>query len=138
MITAIILAVLLVLAVLATAPALTDVEYQGTGHRILYSNTGSAIAAKDVVVLASGTTGKIGIAVADIAATTGTGQVELRGEWQLPKTTGQAYTVGQLVYWTTSTSKVTSVATSTNTRAGRITQAAASAATTCRVLINEP
>ncbi len=59
-----------------------------------YTNTGSAIAAGGVVVLVSGSSGFCGIAVDAIAATTGTGVLNIGGPdmcvHQLKKHTGEA------------------------------------------------
>ncbi len=110
------------------------------GNRINYPNTGSLIGSKQVVVLASGTSGFCGISVTDIAATTGTGELAIGGGderiWNLPKTSGQVYTIGQVLYWNASTGAVSSTATTTNTRIGRAAAAAASAATTVNIILN--
>lgn len=108
--------------------------YINEGKRITYSNTGSAISSKDVVVVASGVSGIIGIALVDIAATTGTGQLEITGRHTLPKATGEAFTLGQVLYW--DGTQLTGTSTTTYTRAGRCASAAASAATTADVLLN--
>ncbi len=113
--------------------------YYAPGARLTYSNTGSAIVAGDVIVLASGTTGMLAIALVAIAATSGTGEVAIGGHderiWILPKSTGEAFTVGQLVYWDGTNLGGTS--TTTSTRAGRIAEAAASAATTAKLILNQ-
>lgn len=111
-------------------------KYLERGERQTYSNTGSAITAGDVVPLATGTSGTIGIAVADIAATTGSGEVEKRGIFEMPKATGEAMTIDQVVYWDDTNGYVTGTSTSTFTRAGRVFAAAGSAATTVYVAIN--
>ena len=111
-------------------------EYYGPAQHGLwpYTNTGSAIAAGDAVILASGTSGYIGIAKGDIAATTGTGTVQVRGLVNATKTSGEAFTIGQTVYY--DGTALTGTSTTTSTRAGRIVEAAASAATTCVLDIN--
>ena len=111
------------------------------GNRIPYTNTSTAISAGDVVVLISGSTGFIGIAVTDIAATTGTGELCIGG-WPegvhtLKKKTGDSFAVGTLVYWDSNNSRLTTTS-SGNTRVGRCTATAASAATTANVKINQP
>ncbi len=109
--------------------------YVNDAHRVNYSNTGSAISAQDVVVIASGTSGKIGIAISDIAASTGTGEVEVFGRFTLPKTTGEAFTQYQALYW--DGSALTGTETTTYTYAGRAAAAAASADDTADVIIHE-
>jgi predicted RecA/RadA family phage recombinase len=106
-----------------------------TGDRQPYSNTGSAIVSKDVVTRVSGNSGCIGIAVADIAATTGTGVLDVVGVWTLPKATGEAFTDGQRLYWT---GTALTGASTGNTNAGRAVGAAASAATTANISLNQP
>lgn len=107
--------------------------YLRKGNRIPYSNSGSAISAGDVVPLASGSTGMCGVAVTDIAATTGTGEIEIEGEFTVDKATGEAFTVGQIVYWDDSNNNATGTSSTTFYRLGRVTEAAASAATTAKV-----
>lgn len=112
---------------------MTASSWVNKGDRILYSNTGSAIVAGDVVAVVSGNSGIIGVAQVAIAATSGTGQVEVTGRYTIPKTAGEAYTQGQLVYH--NGTAITSGSTG-NTRAGRAAVAAASADTTVDVLLN--
>jgi predicted RecA/RadA family phage recombinase len=77
------------------------------GCRMNYTNAGSAITSGDVVVV-----GKIiGIAVNDIAASTGTGVLALEGVFQLAKTTSLVITQGDEVFWNTGTAKVTKTVT---------------------------
>lgn len=113
------------------------VEYTAPGQEDLwpYSNSGSALDAGDGVVLASGTSGLFGVAKGDIAATTGTGTVQTRGIVTGPKASGEAMTVGQVVYW--DGTQLTGTSTTTNTRAGRVVVAAASAATTVTISLNQ-
>lgn len=110
--------------------------YAYEGIRVPYSNTGSAIASGDVVVLVSGTSGYIGIAVDAIAATTGTGVLEVRRAHTLTKKSGDVFTAGQTVYWNSS-SKYLTTTSSGNTRAGRSDGAYASAATSATILLNQ-
>ncbi len=111
-----------------------------TGNRILYTNTGAAITSGSVVVLVSGSSGILGIAVTDIAATTGTGQVSLggypEGVFSLAKKSGDVFTALQAVYWDSANSRLTTSSSGTNTLAGRVTQAYASAATTANLILN--
>lgn len=117
-------------------PATTN--WTNSGKRLLYSNTGSAIAAGDVVVVNSGATGMLGVAIEAIAATTGTGtiDVEVGARYTATKATGEAFTQGQILYWST-TNGLTGTATS-NTYAGRAAAAAATADTSADFLLNQP
>jgi len=78
------------------------------GKRLTYTNASTAIASGDVVVLGST---RIGVAVTDIAATTGVGEVSVQGVHVLAATTAEAYSVGDVLYWSTATKKLTSTAT---------------------------
>lgn len=102
-----------------------------------YSNTGAAVAAGDMVPLVTGTSGFVGVANGDIAATTGTGTLITRGLRSVSKATGEAFTVGQIVYFDFTTLRtLTGTATTTFTRAGRVVVAAASAATSAIIALN--
>lgn len=109
------------------------------GSRINYSNSGSLIAAGDVVVLATGATGLISVSISAIPATTGTGEVSIGGPderiWTFVKDTGEAFTIGQILYW--DGTGLTGTNTTTNTRAGRAAAAANSAATTALLILNQ-
>lgn len=65
------------------------------GKVIQYANTGAAISAGDVVV----TGDTVGIALVDIAATTGIGSVAIEGVFTVPKTTGTAWVQGDAIDW---------------------------------------
>lgn len=109
------------------------------GERILYTNAGSAITAGSLISLASGTTGMCGVAVVDIAATTGTGIVDIKPGKHFtnaPKATGEAFTLGQALFF--DGTNLSGTSTTTSTRAGRAGAAAASAATTCELFLNQP
>lgn len=111
-------------------------NYKARGFRIPYTNAGSAIASGDVVTLKSGGSAggvNIGVAVAAIAATTGTGNVQIGGVFTLTATSGEAYAIGDALYWTGSA--ITNVA-SGSTWAGVAAATKASADTTADVLIN--
>lgn len=71
------------------------------GDTVTYSNAGSAIASGDVVKMNN----IVGVALADIAATTGTGPVAVEGCFTVPKVTGVAWTIGQALVWDVSVSK---------------------------------
>lgn len=74
--------------------------YVAEGGIIQYSNTGAAISSGDVVV-----TGDIvGIALTDIAATTGVGSVATEGVFTVAKTAGTAWTQGAALDWDASAS----------------------------------
>jgi predicted RecA/RadA family phage recombinase len=103
--------------------------WKRTGHRRPYTNTGSAIAAGDVKVMGT----EIGVAVTDIAATTGTGEMSVSGVHTLAAASGQAWAIGATLYW--SGTALTSTA-SGNTAAGKADAAKVSAATTADVLLN--
>jgi predicted RecA/RadA family phage recombinase len=116
---------------------------QQSGNRITYTNPGAAILSGAVIVLASGTSGMIAIAVTDIPASTATdptGEVCIggypEGIHKLAKKVGDVFTIGQLIYWDATNTRLTSTS-SGNTRAGRCTEAAASAATTAKIKINQ-
>lgn len=113
---------------------MTPSTLYNTGKRIPYSNSGSAIAEGDIVSRVVGSTGVIGIAVSDIAATTGTGELETEGVWTCPKASGEAFTDGQQLYF--DGTQLTGTSSTTFTRAGRSVGAHASAATTCKCKIN--
>lgn len=72
-----------------------------TGDVITYSNSGSAISSGDVVVMGN----IIGVALVDIAATTGTGAVAIEGVFEVPKVTAAVITQGQKVMYDVSVSK---------------------------------
>lgn len=92
---------------------------------------GSDIASGDVVVL----TDRIGVAVADIDAGD-TGTVDLHRAHTLAKTTGTAWTVGQRLWWNSTTSKC--ITTPTGIFAGFALVAAASGDTTGVVALGGP
>ncbi len=97
------------------------------GETLEYSNSGSAIAAGDVVVV-----GKlVGIAATDIAATTGVGTVCIEGVFNVPKNTSLAITQGDQLFWDADPGEVTKTA--TDYPMGTAHEAAASDATTVNV-----
>lgn len=70
-------------------------NYVYEGKRLSYTNTGSAISAGDVVVV-----GKLlCVALEDIAATTGTGELATEGVWEIPKVDAAVITQGQSITW---------------------------------------
>lgn len=78
------------------------IKAQQDGNVITYSNTGSAITAGSVVAMSH----MIGIALTDIAATTGTGAVAVEGVFSgIPKVTAAVFAVGEKLIWDTSAGK---------------------------------
>jgi hypothetical protein len=104
-------------------------SYVSEGKIIPYLNAGSAIASGDVVVH-SGVC--VGIAMADIAASTGEGNILVEGVVDVVKSggTGVTFAKGARVYWSGSAAVSTA---STNTLMGFATQAAADDDTSVRV-----
>jgi predicted RecA/RadA family phage recombinase len=107
-------------------------NYIQPGHSMEYSNSGSAIEAGDVVVLGD----RCGVAVTDIAATTGTGTVNLVGVYQLGKDADEAFVQGDELFWDAADSTATKTA-SGNTPLGIAHVAAAESATTCMVRLKD-
>lgn len=78
------------------------VEFVRVGDVITYSNTGSAISKGAVVVMKH----TIGIALDDIAATTGVGPVAISGHFKgLPKVTAAVFVQGEKLIWDESEDK---------------------------------
>lgn len=110
------------------------IKAQQDGKVITYSNTGSAITAGSVVVMSH----MIGIALTDIAATTGTGAVAVEGVFSgIPKVTAAVFAVGEKLIWDTSAGKFDDAA--ATPASGDITgacvawEAGANAETTCTI-----
>lgn len=104
--------------------------YVRDGKTLTYSNAGSAIASGDVVLMAD----TVGVAIADIAATTGQGAVQIEGVFNLAAAAG-AWVQGDNLYWDNSAKKFTKTA-SGSTLAGIAADTKASAATTGNVKLN--
>lgn len=111
--------------------------FRATGRRLAYSNTGGAISSGGVVALVTGASGYIGIAVTDIAATTGTGELETEGVHELAALSTATWSVGQTIYWDVGNNRLTNASTG-NTRAGRAATAKTNGQTTGQVKLNEP
>lgn len=78
------------------------VQFVQEGETINYSNAGAAIAAGDVVVMGH----TIGIALVDIAATTGSGAVGISGVFSgVPKVTAAVFAQGEKLIWDVSAGK---------------------------------
>ncbi len=73
------------------------VRVKQDGTVIQYSNTGTAITAGDRVVMGAAGNVTVGVALTDIAATTGVGSVLISGVVELPKLTGAVITAGETV-----------------------------------------
>ena len=77
-------------------------KYVQDGKVIQYANAGSAIAAGDVVVMGN----TIGIALEDIAATSGVGSVAIEGVFaNIPKVTAAVFAQGEKLIWDVSAGK---------------------------------
>ena len=95
---------------------------------ITYSNTGAEITAGDVVKFSD----FCGIAAETIAATTGTGEVYITGEYTLASVTNAAFTAGDLLY-VDGDGKLSKVGTNPSIPAGICTVAKAEAGATATV-----
>lgn len=101
------------------------------GKTIQYTNAGSAISSGAVVVIGN----LVGVAVADIAASTGVGSVAVSGVFTLTKNTGEAFTQGQKIHWDTSNLELTGTPNANTKPAGIAWLAAGSSATTAQCLL---
>lgn len=109
------------------------INYIQPGEIMKYSNAGSAISAGDIVVIGE----RIGVAITDIAATSGEGSVQMEGVFSLPKATGTAWSQGDQLFYDAGAGKLTKVATG-NKPAGYAFEAAASGDTTGLASIESP
>ena len=73
-------------------------KFVARGDVIDYSNAGAAIASGAVVELKH----NLGVALADIAATTGLGAVAIEGVFELPKVSAAVFVQGEKLIWDTS------------------------------------
>ncbi len=71
------------------------------GAVIEYTNAGAAISSGDVVAMND----MVGVAITDIAATTGVGSVAIEGVWSVDKIAGTAWNLGDVVDWDASLGK---------------------------------
>lgn len=106
-------------------------NYIYSGDKLPYINAGSAITSGSPVFIG----GNAGIALEDIAATTGTGTVATEGVWKLPKHNPLAIAQGDLLFWDTTNEEVTKTA--TDVPLGMAFEAAGSTDTVVNVWINE-
>lgn len=72
-----------------------SINYVEKGDTLEYSNTGAAISSGDVVVVGQ----QIGIALTDIAATTGVGTLAMEGVFTVPKVSAAVIAQGESVIW---------------------------------------
>lgn len=106
--------------------------YIGTGHRQSYTNaTSTDIESGDVVVLED----SIGVAVTDIAAGGGTGEIEVSGEHTLPANNTATWNQGAQLYWDASPGEIVA-SSSGNTPAGFAVTAKTNPQATHTVLLN--
>ena len=75
--------------------------YVSEGNVVNYTNAGSAIAAGAVVVMGH----TIGVALTDIAATTGVGAVAIEGVFTVPKVSAAVFAVGEKLIYDVSASE---------------------------------
>jgi predicted RecA/RadA family phage recombinase len=81
-------------------------KYLQKGEVLEYANAGSAISANDVVLIGR----RVGVALSDIAATTGKGSVALVGVFEnMAAVNNSAFTQGDNLYWDPAASKFTNV-----------------------------
>lgn len=74
------------------------------GDTIDFANSGTAISSGDVVIIGYR---QLGIALVDIAATSGTGAVKVEGVFELAKNTSDALVMGQKVWWNNTAKELT-------------------------------
>jgi predicted RecA/RadA family phage recombinase len=109
--------------------------YVKSRRRMSYSNTGAAILSGAVVVVQLGAFRFCGLAVTDIAATTGTGEIEVEGVHRLSALSTDVWGIGDRLFWDVTNSRLTNIR-STNVYIGRAAAAKATAATTGDVDLN--
>lgn len=100
---------------------------------IQYANVGAAIAVGAVIDLAH----RAGIAIVDIAATTGIGSVAVAGCFVKAKDTS-TIALGDVVYWDVSESKVSTTQGAGDPRLGIAVRAAATGDAYCHFELNAP
>jgi predicted RecA/RadA family phage recombinase len=103
-------------------------NYKQEGQIMEYANAGSAISSGDFVVIGN----RVGCAITDIAATTGTGSVQLEGVFSGSKDGDEAFAQGDALFFDASDSTFTKTATG-NTWAGSAFETATEASTSCVV-----
>lgn len=73
-------------------------NYVNEGTVLTFANTGAAISSGDVVVVGE----ILGVALEDIAATSGTGAVQIEGVFDVPKLDAAVIAQGEGVIWDSS------------------------------------
>jgi predicted RecA/RadA family phage recombinase len=108
-------------------------DYVSEGDRINYTTGTATVSAGGVVVVRTGATGMIGVAVNDIAAS-GTGPAQIEGVFELTKKAGTAnvFAVGDVVYWDAAEGNISAQA-SANAKAGIAWEAAVAGDVLCKV-----
>ena len=108
-------------------------KYLQKGEVLEYANAGSAISANDVVLIGR----RVGVALSDIAATTGKGSVALVGVFEaMPAVNNSAFVQGDNLYYNTSTGKFTNVYASGLIPAGWAWAAKAETTATCTICLD--
>lgn len=100
------------------------------GEIMEYANAGSAILSGGVVVLGN----RIAIANEAIAASTGSGSVQLEGVFSLPSITSGAFVQGEELFWDAGNTRLTNIGTG-SIPAGTCFEAKASSTATAKVLL---
>ncbi len=100
------------------------------GNVMEYNNSGSAISSGDPVVIGN----RVGCAMVDIAATTGSGSVQMVGVFTFAKDGDEAFSQGDQLFFDSSDSTFTRTAAG-NVWAGYAFESALEAATSCSVLL---
>jgi len=103
------------------------------GDSVEYSNSGAAIDSGDMVAVGH----RIGIALTDIAATTGKGTVNLDGVYSLAKSTSEAVAIGVQLYANTTAQTVTATPAAGLVPCGVAHEAGAETAATVNVRLQE-
>lgn len=103
-------------------------NYKQPGQTMEYANAGSAISSGAVVQLVD----RVGIALANITATTGTGSVALSGVFAADKDGDEAFAQGDWLYYDSGDGTFTKTAAG-NMPAGIAFEAAASSDVVCRI-----
>jgi predicted RecA/RadA family phage recombinase len=107
------------------------INFQQDGEIINFANSGSAISSGDPVIIGN----RVGIAMVDIAATSGTGAVKMTGVFSsMGKDGDEAFSQGDALFYDSSDSTFTKTATG-NKWAGMAFEAASSDATSCTVFL---
>ena len=108
-------------------------NYIQEGEVVKYVNSGAAISSGAVVAIGN----QVGIAMVDIAATSGEGSVQLEGVFSVDKVGSQAWSLGDLLFWDKTNLVFTKTASSdADCAAGIAFEAAGSSDTTGKIRIS--